>query len=69
MRLAGTRALDTPNGCRGETCLWHVARKSSPESYAFMAEVSGSPKVSQVPPGPPIRLCLKTEDFRLCFLL
>ncbi len=40
---------------RGETVWETVARESSPESYAFLAEVLGLLEVGRIPLGAPVR--------------
>ncbi len=39
----------------GEKCLWHFARKPSPESYAFLAEVSGPQNVGESQMAPQLK--------------
>ena len=41
-------------GCRGEKCLWQFARESTLANWFCKDVATGSPEVSQVPPGPPI---------------
>ena len=36
-------------GVGGEICRWHIARQSSPDGCAGMAEVAGLPKVGRAP--------------------